>query len=123
MLNVHYVTAIQMVFTQGYVTAMVKSLENMGHSDAKPFIGEVLLGAPIPEMHLRRVLVQVQTKLPDVKLHEYHVWIRPLSNQVMILTEDGPMDIDVVYGILNGSDGIPPKECIDDTMDWVPSRA
>ena len=121
MLNVHYVTAIQMIYTSEYVSSLIKKLEKMGHSDANPFVGEVILGAPIPEMHPRNALLNVQTKAPATKLHDYHIWIRPLSGHVMLITEDGPKDVDVVYGILTGSDSIPPSTSIDDTMNWVPN--
>ena len=108
-----------MAMTQEYVRRLVFNLKKMGHNDANPFIGKVIISAPIPENVSARVTLQVQTKQPSVKLSDYHVWIRPLSGQVIIMTEDGPMDVDVVYGILNGSDGIPPAACIDDTNTWL----
>ena len=107
-----------MAYTKEHVNALVMHLKRMGHSDAKPFIDNVLVSAPVPEHIPIRAVVQVQTKAPAQKLADYHIWIRPLSGHVMLMTEDGPMDIDVVYGILNGSEGIPSAAVIDDTNTW-----
>lgn len=119
MLNVHYVARIQTVFTHAYISDMVMRLKAMGHNDANPFNSEILVGAPTINNAALKCFVTVQTKPPAQRKGEYHIWIRPLSMQVSIITPDGPMLVDTVYGLLNGSEGIEENSFIDDSRVWI----
>ena len=114
MLNVHYITGIQMAFTEQYITSMLKNLKSMGYGSSKPFSSEILVAAPIPDTLPIKAWLTVQQNEPQHRLSEYHIWLKPLSQQIYIITPQGPMLIDTVYGILNGSEGIEASTFIDD---------
>lgn len=137
MLNQLYIQSLQITLNKTYCSKLVDNLERMGHCDAKPFNGFVDIGLYISDYTMRSVYLTVQTKMPDFKMSEYHIWIRPLSKEVYMATPPITTDIetdpgfsndlfrpiDEVYSYLNGGTGWYKEVSLpDDTESWIIGR-